>query len=376
MTGKKGACMTEATEFAKNVEAASHVRSALRASPQVLMSPYMLARNRYVEIQKTLLRDLGYDVRPMSLKNLLRGAFFQLFRSKNIVVFHWLELRAFKQRGVNMVWSPTGCVIFAFYCLVALLGRAKVVYFVHDHAVHDSVGLHRWMSKKLIALFISLSDFRVVHAPGFQNRYRAQYLPHPLYWDVPGYRQAMRETEHATPWFSVLGELRPYKRIDALLDVWPQECKLEIAGKGSPAHIAKLRDIIHQRKLESTVSLEEGFLSDEEFERRVGQADVMILPHADETMLVSGAFFQASGRVPIVISRATPFMQWAADRFDNVILFREIDELPGIVQTIMRDWPSAASAKGSASVRDEFGWLACRRQYQRFFQEVVDGSVR
>jgi beta-1,4-mannosyltransferase len=368
--------MREATEFSKNVEPTSHVKSAKKASTQVLMSPYTLARNSYVEVQKTLLRDLGYDVTPMSLKSLLRGAIFQLFRPKNVVVFHWLELRPFKQRGVRMVLSPTGCVIFAFYCLIAAIGRAKVVYFVHDHAVHDSVGLQRWLSKKMIAFLTRLADFRVVHAPGFQNKYRAQYLPHPLYWDVPGYRQATREIEHATPWFSVLGELRPYKRIDALLDVWPHDCKLEIAGKGGPAYVAKLRDIIHQRKLESTVSLEEGFLSDEEFERRVGQADVMILPHADETMLVSGAFFQASGRVPIVISRATPFMQWAAQKFDNVILFRENEELPGIVQAITRDWPKTASLKGSSSVRDEFGWLACHRQYQRFFQEVIGANVR
>ena len=367
--------MTEATEFAKDVESTSHVKSALEASTQILMSPYTLARNSYVEVQKTLLRDLGYSVTPMSLRNLLRGAFLQLFRSKNVVVFHWLELRAFKQRGVNMVLSPTGCAIFAFYCLVAALGRAKVVYFVHDHAVHDSVGLHRWLSKKMIALMISLSDFRVVHAPGFQNRYRARYLPHPLYWDVPGHRQATREGGHATPRFSVLGELRPYKRIDAVLNVWPHECKLDIAGKGSPAHVAMLRDIVSQRKLEGTVSLDEGFLSDDEFEHRLGQADVMILPHADETMLVSGAFFQASGRVPIVISRATPFMQWAAQKFDNVILFREIEELPGIGQAIARDWPKATSAKGMSSVRDEFGWLACRRQYQGFFREVVGKST-
>lgn len=338
---------------------------------RILLSPYNLAHNTYIEIQKALFRDLGYDVQPLSVKNLMSGAFFHLFRSKTIVVFHWLELRAFRRKGAQVMLSPSGCALFAFYCLLMCLGRAKVVYFVHDHAVHDSAGRMRHVSMKLIGLIRRLSDFRVVHAPNFEDQYDAQFLPHPIYWDVPGHRMAARGSENAKPVFTLLGEVRPYKKIDAVLDVWPAQSRLLIAGKGSEEYVGKLRAIVARRMLADAVQIEARFLSDEEFEARISATDVMILPHAAESMLVSGAFFQAIGRVPVVISRATPFMTWAATKFDNVLLFDDIAQLPALVEKVEREWPTRAKTGGPDGARDAFGWAACRRQYQRFFERVA-----
>jgi hypothetical protein len=294
--------------------------------PRVMMCPFTNPTNRYIEIQKDLYSSIGYDVVPLSIKGLLKGGFAHLFKSDNILAFHWLEYRPFKRdKGAAQI-SFTGSLLFAFYCLLMLIGRAKVVYFVHDHSVHDTIGFNARLSIRIIAFVCRLADFRVVHAPDFQVRYNAHYLPHPLYWDSPGQTPTSYRKDHATPLYSLLGVIRPYKQIDALLDVWPSGCKLHIAGLGTEAYLATLNEIIDRRSLENFVRLDAKFLSDAEFSQSIVDSDVLILPHAADSMLVSGAFFEAIGRVTFLIARSTPFMVWAATKFDNVILFDDISE--------------------------------------------------
>ena len=339
--------------------------------PRVMMSPFTNPTNRYIEIQKDLYRSIGYDVVPLSIKGLLKGGFAQLFKPNNILAFHWLEYRPFKREKGTARLSLPGSLLFAFYCSLMLIGRAKVVYFVHDHAVHDTVGFNRSLSIRIIAFVRRLADFRVVHAPDFQAEYNARYLPHPLYWDAPGQTPTTPKTDHATPLFSMLGVIRPYKQIDAVLDVWPSESKLYIAGQGTQAYLATLNQIIDKRSLRDVVQLDAKFLSDAEFAQSIVDSDVLILPHAADSMLVSGSFFEAIGRVPLLISRSTPFMMWAARKFDNVILFNDISELPKIVRSISESWPTIARNASNTLAVDEFGWNACCRRYEQFFETVV-----
>ncbi|MFL9867943.1 glycosyltransferase [Paraburkholderia fungorum] len=360
--------MTQASE---NAPRSTGGDAAEKPRPQVMMCPFTNPTNRYIQIQKDLYRSIGYDVVPLSVKGLLNGGFLQLFKPENILVFHWLEYRPFKRDKGTARLSLTGSLLFAFYCSLMLIARAKAVYFIHDHAVHDTVGFNRRLSMRIIALVRRLADFRVVHAPDFQTQYNAQYLPHPLYWDAPGQAPTTPKKDGATPLFSLLGVIRPYKQIDALLDVWPRECRLQIAGHGTQAYLAALNEIIGRRSLQNVVHLDARFLSDAEFAQSIADSDVLILPHAADSMLVSGAFFEAIGRVPLLISRATPFMVWAARKFDNVILFDDISELPKIVRSVSDLWPAIVRSSGNLAI-DEFGWNACRRRYEQFF-EIVEG---
>lgn len=339
--------------------------------PRVMLCPFTNPTNRYIEIQKDLYRSIGYDVVPLSIKGLLKGGFVQLFKPNNILAFHWLEYRPFKREKGTARLSLPGSLLFAFYCSLILIGRAKVVYFVHDHAVHDTVGFNRRLSIRIIAFVRRLADFRVVHAPNFQAEYNANYLPHPLYWDTPGETQTTPKTDRSTPLFSMLGVIRPYKQIDAVLNVWPDECKLYIAGQATDAYLATLNAIIDKRSLRGVVRLDAKFLSDAEFAQSIVDSDVLILPHAADSMLVSGAFFEAIGRVPLLISRSTPFMVWAAKKFDNVMLFNDVSELPKIVRSVTESWPTIAHNASNRLAVDEFGWSACCRRYEQFFETVV-----
>ncbi|HTH61515.1 MAG TPA: glycosyltransferase [Paraburkholderia sp.] len=357
-------------------EPATHVGA--KRAPRVLLSPYTNTTNPYIELQKALLTDIGYDVRPMSLKSLAQGGFVDVFRPGTVLVFHWLELRAFNCLGKEVVLSPRGLLVFAFYCLLMRVGRARTVYFVHDHAVHNTRGKVRRLSMRLMSIVRRLADFRVVHAPDFEAQYDARYLPHPLYWDVPERTpdEPRQRRKRAKPAFALLGAIQPYKEIAAVLQVWPRDSELEIAGRSNPAYVETLDAIVRERALGDVVTIDARLLSDEEFEQKVEAADVVILPHAADSMLVSGAFFEAIGRVPFVISRAIPFMKWAAQQFDNVLLFDNVDELPALVESVARRWAALESEEGGGSREqhraiDAFGWNACRRRYQQFFGDIV-----
>lgn len=339
--------------------------------PRVMMSPFINTTNRYIEIQKDLYRAAGYDVIPLSIKGLLKGGIAELFKPKNILVFHWLEYRPFKREKGAARLSLTGSVLFVFYSAVILIARAKAVSFVHDHAVHDSSGFNRRLSIGLGALVRRLTAARVVHAPDFQGVYDASYLPHPLYWDAPGQPPTTPKPERARPLFAMLGVIRPYKQIDEVLNVWPADSKLYIAGRATPPYLAKLNRTIDKRSLHDAVQLNDKFLSDAEFAQSIADSDVLILPHAADSMLVSGAFFEAIGRVPLLIARSTPFMAWAARKFDNVRLFDDVAEIPAIVSEITQSWPEVARNASSGVALDEFGWNACCRRYQAFLETVA-----
>ncbi len=338
--------------------------------PRVLMCPFTNPTNRYIEIQKDLYRSVGYDVAPLSIKGLLNGGFADLFKPENVLVFHWLEYRPFSRQKGTARLSVIGSLIFAFYCALILIGRAKVVYFVHDQAVHDTVGFNRRLSMRIIAFVRRIADFRVVHAPDFQEPFRAQYLPHPLYWDAPGHPPRHEKAERSAPLYTMLGVIRPYKQIDAVLDLWPADCKLHIAGHGTDAYLATLNEIINRRSLRDVVRLESRFLTDAEFAQSIADSDVLILPHAADSMLVSGAFFEAIGLVPVLIARSTPFMKWAARKFNNVILFDDVSELPAILQSVNKSWHAVANNASHRKALDEFGWKACCRHYGTFLETV------
>jgi len=356
--------------------AGEHAKARVKQRVRILQSPFTNTTNPYIEMVKRIFAQSGYDVAPMSAHNLLHGGFAHLFSARTVLVFHWLELRPFKRKGGRTLISPLGCLIFLFYCFAIVIGRAKVVYFVHDHAVHDTVGFMRKLSMGLMAMIRRMADARIVHAPTFERTYRAHYLPHPLYWDMPGYEATPRAPlqPQQVPQFAMLGTIRPYKDLAAVLEVWPQQCQLEIAGNGSAEYVQTLHDVIARRALHDTVRIDARFLSDAEFEQRISQTDVLVLPHVADSMLVSGAFFEAIGRVPMLIARATPFMVWAAKKFDNVLLFDRLEQLPELVRYAASTWQSAAQHDKRELATAEFGWHTCCREYQRFFDALVSGE--
>lgn len=299
--------------------------------PTAYLSPFVNETNDYINRVKAIIGECGYEVQPLSFRTLLSPKVLGLWRKENVVLVHWLESRVFSEGRSGARVRPAGLLQFAIYALVLSMMRARLVYFVHDHAVHDLTGWRRSFSVRLIWLLRKLADVRVVHDPSFCDTYQATYLPHPLYQERNAMSSAPRQTTGSLR-AGILGAIRPYKRIEHIIDVWPEGAELIIRGRSDPAYEALLRERIAKRGDSVNIQLVTGFMSREEFEHEMSQLDALVLPHADASALVSGAFFEAIGATPLVIARSTPFIRWAARQFSGVMPYEREDELAELLR--------------------------------------------
>ena len=334
------------------------------------VSPFTNTTNRYIEMQKQLLSDCGFTVKALNVKAVLTGRAWGIFKRENLIAFHWLETRPFVWRGATPSLALKGSVEFLFYVVLMAIARARVVYFVHDHAVHDTTGWRKKLSAQLIKLLRALADTRVVHDPSFADIYKATYLPHPLYWDdghtTPS-APPVAERHSAQPQFGMLGAVRPYKNIHRILEIWPPGVPLMIRGRATDDYAAQLNEVIARRQLAPHVAFQSGYMSDEDFAASLAALDVLILAHISDSMLVSGAFFEAIGRVSAIWARESPFIKWAAGQLPNALPFKDDAELVARVVKLQSSpanigTDQAQADKASAAIR-LFGWKECVRSY-------------
>jgi glycosyltransferase involved in cell wall biosynthesis len=350
--------------------------TAAPARPVVYVTPFRMATNAYIEMQKALVSDCGFEPRPLSVRHLLlEGGWRGLLQRRNLVLAQWIEMRAFRWRASQPRLSVRGLALFLFYLALLRLARAPVVYVVHDHAVHDTAGFGRMASRRLIGWCRRVADHRVVHDPQATACYDATYLPHPLFWDRPGapalpVRGPRRDGPLRT---AMLGAIRPYKAIDTVLQAWPVGRPLVIAGRAEPDLHARLLHLVAQRGLQADVTLDATHQSDAAFAARLQACDVLILPHASNTAMVSGAFFEAIGQVPWLIARRSSFIEWAARQFPQVLPFDTPEELPALLCRIEAQErlqaPDVDDTRRAALQR--FGWQHARHAWAAFLAAVA-----
>lgn len=336
--------------------------------PTAFISPFINTTNDYINRVKEVLHECGYEVRPLSFRTLLSQHAWGLMKPDNVVLVHWLESRVFSEGRAGARVRPAGLIQFMLYALVLAVMRARLIYFVHDHAVHDLVGWRRECSRRLISVLRWLADVVVVHDPNFCKQYRAQYLPHPLYQER---RTQIKPRSAGDTQFraGVLGAIRPYKRIEHIIDVWPEGPELVIRGRCDTGYETLLRKHIANRPT-ANITLAVGFMSRDDFDSELDRLDALLLPHADASALVSGAFFEAIGAVPMVIARTSPFIRWAKERFDSVIPFMDESNLPNIVHFAAQARKESDDLlRSSAAIANElFGADTCRREYKKVLQ--------
>lgn len=329
------------------------------------VSPFTNTTNRYIDLQKRLLSDCGFAVKPLSIKSVLTGHAWGLFKPGNVMAFHWLETRPFVWKGASPRLALKGSLEFLFYLLLMAIARARVVYFVHNHAVHDTTGWHKKLSIRLIRLLRSMADVRVVHDPSHVEPYGATYLPHPLYWDdgqtTPTHAPKPLASMPRPPQFGMLGAVRPYKNIHAILEIWPPSLPLLIRGRASDDYAEKLKEIIARRQLAPQVVFQSGYMSDADFAASLASLDVLILAHINDSMLVSGAFFEAVGQVPAIWARESPFIHWVASELPSTVPFKDDEELVARATALKAITPSK-SDQGLTAIR-LFGWKECVKSY-------------
>lgn len=325
---------------------------------KIFLSPFFNETNEYIDIQKQYLAECGYEVVSLDLRSIFSKKIIEILSPKNCIIIHWLENRAFSENKKNL--SLIGLTQYLIYFLIFSLSRAKVIYFIHDHYVHDTTGLMKQVSRLLIRLLRKISDVRVVHDPTAAEPLKAQYVPHPLYEQQPS------STREGTPKFDfgMIGAVRPYKKIDWVVQNWPLHYSLLIAGYGLVDYIKTIENLIANS--ESTEILTNfKFLSIAELNEAFRNSRCLILAHWENSALVSGAFFNALGKTDYIIARRTPFLTWASNIFENLFLFETREEFVSMVDLVAGkpDVSTEIHARISAAANENFGKEICKIAY-------------
>lgn len=330
------------------------------------ISPFENKTNNYIEIQKLILQSCNYKTKKLSLRILLSREIFDILDKNNLLIFHWIENRAFKHSESGPKISTAGLASWLIYYLLCKFTRAQTVYFIHNHSVHDTVGIRKTVSRLLIDFFASSTTKRVVHDPSMCKKFNAAYIPHPLYWDEnTQHRATLQQSTPAKT--SIIGAIRPYKRIESTLNNWPQGKRLEILGHGEKNYVNKLNKIVESRGLGKWVTIQNKFLSNIELDEAILSTDVLLLPHDHASMLVSGMFFEGIGRVPIIIARETPFTRWASTETTSVITFTNDSELDQAIARAEHALKNIPPEEPRAFAKREFGWSRCVEAYKSLF---------
>ena len=104
------------------------------------------------------------------------------------------------------------------------------------------------------------------------------------------------------------------------------------AGWAPPEFARVVEAIINERDLAECVETQFRFLERDHFDAALDSVDVLVLPHAPGTALVSAAVFEAIGRVHALIMRRSPFAEYLAQNVPGVVLFDKEADIPLAVE--------------------------------------------
>ena len=283
----------------------------MSSKKQLYLYPFTHS-NGFIERTKHVFSRLGYTIHPF--KRLYKPTNL-LCREDNWVVLNWYEDQPFRQGLSGFRRLAFIASFFISLWLIRLFSK-NIIWVRHNYRPHNEeadIDLYR----SIVRLMRSVSD-KVVTLERTELL-GTSVTKHPLYKEDAVIIDLQREMQIRTRQIDYLyfGSIKPYKRLDALLAVWPESKKLTIRGYCSDnAYTRTLEDIIERRGI--NVDWENRFLSDEELEAAVADSKYVILPHDDHAMISSGTFYMAVSLGANILCFDSAFARNKAERFDFV----------------------------------------------------------
>jgi hypothetical protein len=191
----------------------------------------------------------------------------------------------------------------------------KIVWIRHNFRPHNHDNLKRY---KFMCFFLNkISNLKITHRPiiGYG------YLPHPTYPNhTPLTSNAKREIDYL-----YFGAIKRYKGIPNLLLNWPKDKKLFIRGACEDNFLdEEILSIVKKRNL--VVDYKNVFLTKSELDTLLLKTKVVVLPHLDNSMIVSGAFYHAASFGANIMLRNSDFYKYLTEKFSFV---HNLDDFSG-----------------------------------------------
>jgi len=270
----------------------------------IYMYPKETTGNLYLSSCRSIFELGGAQVKilPTSLLKLLP----MLVSRKDYIVINWFEDRIYK--------SPNQLFLLLKRLVLLIFIRLifnKVIWVRHNFRPHNSHS--KLIHDLLLYCLDKFTDYQVTHRP--VKKINSHYVPHPLYPDKANGPKVKRDIP-----FLYFGVIKRYKGLVELLTFWPKSAPLLMVGRcADDALISELTEIIKKRSL--SVRWEKSFLDYSELSSLICRSMNVIIPHADQSMIVSGAFYHAVGLGANVVIRNGEFFQDYLKRFEFVTPF-------------------------------------------------------
>lgn len=330
------------------------------------------ARNPYNDLLYAAIREAGAEVREYASWPLLLSHW-------DILHIHWPESLLETRSWLHARWSEVK--------YLGLLDRARrrgtrIVWTVHDLKPHDLVfpALERRFWEAVLAridgvIALTRTGLELAHErfPHLASR-PSFVIPHGHYRDrypnqIDKSEARRRLGVDSGPVITYFGQIRPYKnvpRLIAAVRALPDPVTLFVCGRLSK-RVDMADELTRAAGGDARIRLETRFIADEDVQRFLNAADLLVFPYRD--ILNSGsALLGLSFDRPVLVPRlgAMGELQQAVGAEWVRTYAGELDA--GVLASAL-DWAMAAP-RGAAPL-SAFGWEAIARQTLAAFTEIA-----
>ncbi|MDP9049284.1 MAG: hypothetical protein M3O31_00965, partial [Acidobacteriota bacterium] len=244
--------------------------------PTIAFLPEYWVANAYTQRMQEILAAFG-QVEKLRTKSRVLGLLTGTLPRIDLVLVSWEENALISKRTRRV--SASGVIRLLLKAAAMKLITRRMAFIRHNHYPHatraNSTSLARWLVDRYEGLFDCVfvhSGAEVVKRGGTA---RSHYLPHPLYRKLgdtatPGLAGGLPER-----YFVVFGRIAAYKKIDCLMNVFPDSENIVVCGEvGNSDYAMELAQIKRPN-----VIYRPGFISEGAAQALVRGAVAVVIGH-------------------------------------------------------------------------------------------------
>lgn len=273
--------------------------------------------------------EVGRIVNPKS-KNPLFSIFFNRYDA-DVCFLHWIEdVPSYKYGFVQF--------FVVFFLLFRLkLKKCKIVWFLHNKHIHDSVPLlHSIMNRVLMKFLAYYSDIVITHSiEGIdyintlckKNKNKTFFLNHPT-----KNRLSCKTLGVKTFDFLIWGGISEYKQIREFLTyVKNNKCSYKIKIVGKCMSIAYYQELLELKN--SNIEIENRGISFIELKSYIENARYVLIPYASASILSSGTLMDSlSYGAKVIGPRVGAFAELEKNVDVCVYTFNQFSDIDSILK--------------------------------------------
>lgn len=258
---------------------------------QVIFSPFGSNSNPYVSrmMQAMFLIDPTIKISALSLRHNIGN----IFRA-NVFWLNWFEdLGSVSKRMAFFILCRKTVYLLLMRCV-----GAKIIVVIHNKKPHEMSHpilepwfmrfLIRYSNNVVVLCHESISYINELMKKDYAKKIKV--VLHPTYQCNPKQYSLIPPAKFTVLFF---GNLRPYKNIELLLEIARKHPQFNFLISGKPINADYKEALLRKKGNMPNVRMEFKFNTDEEIERMMDDASLLVLPYHLETTLNSGVAMYA-----------------------------------------------------------------------------------